>query len=163
MHQHSQYPTATRSDVNAFPFAVFVPSYGRLLVFVRWTSYSCPGCGHTYRRDYWTDSVHLGPKIRACTNCNLEFDDGSRQWAELSIFKKIRVFFSLVPFAIWVGFTMAGVVSLFVGPRDEHSWPVVVLVSAFGLIPALVWSPVRLTQVIRSIRRYNERGATHPA
>jgi len=128
------------------------------LHLVRWTSYSCPHCNGVFRRDYWPRNVWLGAGKRVCKNCGQIFDDGSREWAEIPLLRRLRVFFPPLAVGIWGGFVVAAVASLFIGPRDEHSWPLVIVVSTFGLIPAIAWFPIHLAQVIRSIRRYNERG-----
>jgi hypothetical protein len=152
-----KYPKATREDQNPFALLGFLPRYLRLLVFLRWTSYKCPHCGHVFRRDFWPRNVWLGAGERVCKNCGKTFDDGSLEWRELPLVRKLRFFFPPLSVGIWGGFVVAAMASLFIGPRDEHSWPVVIVVSTFGLIPALAWSPIHLLQVIRSIRRYNAR------
>ena len=156
-------PAAVHEDHSPFSVLGLFPGYQRFLIFVRWTSYKCPHCGCVFRRDFWLSSVRLGRGQRTCKECAMPFDDGSREWPELPILGKLRFF--LPPFAIgiWGGFTVAAIVSLFIGPRDEHSWPVVFIVSTFGLMPALAWSPIQLTRVIRSVRRYNGRGETYSA
>ena len=152
-----KYPKATHEDQNPFALFGFLPGYLRLLIFLRWTIYKCPHCGDVFRRDFWPRNVWLGAGEHVCKNCGKIFDDGSCEWPELPLLRKLRFFFSPLAIGIWGGFVVAAIASLFIGPRDEHSWPVVIVVSTFGLIPALAWSPIHLTQVIRSIRRYNAR------
>jgi hypothetical protein len=158
-----ELPSAIREDHNPFALLGFFPGLQRFLIFARWTSYKCPHCNSVFRRDYWTNNVRLGSGERECEQCGIRFDDGSREWPELSIFRRVRFFFPPLAIGIWGGFTVAAIASLYIGPRDEHSWPVVFVVSAFGLMPILAFSPVQLTRAIRSVRRYNERGEIHSA
>ncbi len=155
---HTRYPKAIHEDQNPFALLGFLPGYLRLLIFLRWTAYKCPHCSQVFRRDFWPRNVWLGTGKRVCKNCGQIFDDGSSEWPELALFRKLRFFLPPLAVGIWGGFVVAAVASLFIGPRDEHSWPVVIIVSTFGLIPALAWSPIHLAQVIRSIHRYNARG-----
>jgi|SRR5579859_1057913 len=149
---------AIREDRNPFSIFGFTPGFQRLLIFVRWTSYKCPHCGHVFRRDFWPGSVRLGSGQRTCQECGTLFDDGSREWPELAFESKLRLFLPPLAIGIWCGFLAAAVASLYIGPRDEHSWGVVFFVSAVGLMPAIAWSPVPLTRMIYSIHRYKARG-----
>lgn len=143
---------ALREDHHPFPFAAFL---GNLvpLAFLRWTSYSCPHCARTFRRDFWQYNVRLGNGRRLCRQCGEAFDDGTREWAELTLPRKLRFLFPPFLVAIFGGFALAAILSLFIGPRDEHSWIIVVTVSAFALIPVMLWCSVRLIPVARSKRR----------
>lgn len=153
-------PPAIREDHNPFAILGLTPGFQRLLIFVRWTGYKCPHCGHVFRRDFWPRTVWLGSGQCTCKECGMLFDDGSREWPELPFGSKLKLFLSPLAIGIWGGFVFAAVASLYIGPRDEHSWGVVLLVSALGLVPAIAWSPVPLTRMICSIRRYNSRRDT---
>jgi hypothetical protein len=63
------------------------------LIFLRWTSYSCPHCGRTFRRDFWQYNVGLGSGKRVCRQCGKFFDDGTREWPDLPSAKKLRFLF----------------------------------------------------------------------
>jgi hypothetical protein len=132
------------------------------LIFLRWTSYGCPHCGRTFRRDFWQYNVWLGSGKRVCRQCGKFFDDGTREWPDLPLAKKLRFLFPPLLVAVCGGFVLAAILSLFVAPRDEHSWLIVVLVSAFGLAPVILWCPVRLILVVRSNRRYRRVLAQDP-
>ena len=142
---------AAREEHNPFPLAVFLPGYGRAFAFVRWTSYSCPSCGRTYRRDYWTDSVHIGPKIQACSNCGSQFDCGSREWPEIPTFRKVRVFFPPLLVGISGGLVLAGILVSTVPPFE---WLVIIASAMIALMPIILWYILRLPWVLLSIRRY---------
>ena len=125
------------------------------LIFLRWTSYGCPHCGATFRRDFWLYNVRLGSGKCVCRQCGKFFDDGAREWPDLALAKKLRFLFPPLLVAISGGFVVASIFSLFIGPRDEHSWIIVVTVSAFAAVPVILWCPVRLISVVRSNRRYS--------
>jgi hypothetical protein len=133
------------------PFFAFLP-------LLRWTSFSCPHCNRVFRRDYWPSNVRLGSGERTCPQCARVFDDGSREWPELRLASKLRFLFPPLLSGISGGLLVAAILSFFITPRDEHSWLVVVMVSAFGLIPAMVWFLARMIWVVRSKNRY-ETGA----
>lgn len=154
-------PPAVREDYSPFSVLGLFPGYQRFLIFARWTSYKCPYCGCVFHRDFWPTKVRLGSGQRTCKNCGMPFDDGSREWPKLPLLSKVRFFLPPLACGIWGGFTLAAIASLFIGPRDEHSWPLVFVVSAFGLIPALALSPVQLTRVVKSVHRYNEQREMH--
>jgi predicted RNA-binding Zn-ribbon protein involved in translation (DUF1610 family) len=156
-------PPAIREDHNPFAVLGLLGGLERFLVFVRWTSYKCPHCGQVFRRDYWPENVRLGSGVRLCRKCGGEFEDGSREWPQLALADKLRVFFPPTLMAIWAGFVVTAILSLFIGPRDEHSLGVVIIVSAFGLLPTLLWSPFPLYSVIRSHRRYSRGGQRQTA
>jgi hypothetical protein len=148
---------AIRKDQN--PFAIghlFGGIWGASIIFLRWTSYGCPYCENIFRRDYWQYNVHLGSGGRLCLNCGKVFDDGTREWPDLTLGRKFRFLFPPLPRAIFGGFLLAGILSPFFTPWDEHSLFVVVFAMTVGLIPLLVCSLVRLPWVLRSNRRYRE-------
>jgi hypothetical protein len=154
----SRLQRAIREDRNPFALLGLTPGFQRLLIFVRWTSYKCPYCGYVFRRDFWPSKVTLGSWERMCKQCGMPFDDGSREWPELPSASKLRLFLPPLAVGIWGGFVVAAVMSLYIGPKDEHSWGLVFFVSAFGALPAIVWSPVPLARAVWSTRRHKVRG-----
>jgi len=146
-------PSADKSDNNDFALLALA-TRGPFLGFIRWTSYSCPHCHHVFRRDFWPNNVRLGRGERTCHNCGKPFDDGSREWPELSLTRKIRVFFPPLLVGIWGGFTLAGILSFFLAPRDEHSLGIVIFAFLFGLMPVIFTCPIRLIWISRSKNRY---------
>ena len=149
-----KYPAAIREDCNAFPFAGLFPSYLRLLLFLRWTSYKCPHCGHVFRRDFWPGNVWLGGGERTCSECSARFDDGSHEWPELPAFRKLRFLFPPLLVGIAVGLPAAGLIVLMM---PDHDWRVLVFTVVFGLFPLLLSGVMHWPWVMRSIRRYNAR------
>jgi hypothetical protein len=136
------------------PFAVLglFPSFLRVLVFLRWTSYACPHCGQVFRRDFWPEKVRLGHGQRACDECGAVFDDGTREWPQLSVFKKLRFFFPPLLIGISGGLLLAAILVSILPQRD---WRVAVVGLILALIPLFFWSLIRWPWVFRSIRRYN--------
>jgi hypothetical protein len=146
---------AIRKDHNPFAIAhLFGGIWGASTIFLRWTSYGCPYCENIFRRDYFPSNIHLGSGERLCLNCGRVFDDGTREWPDLTLGRKFRFLFSPLPAAIFGGFFFAGILSLFFTPRDEHSLFVAVFAVTVGLVPLLVGLLVRLPWVLRSNRRY---------
>src|SRR5215472_3344881 len=54
------------------------------------TSYCCPHCGYLLHADFWSGNVRLGQGVRRCAQCGEEYDDGSREWPQLSLGSKFR-------------------------------------------------------------------------
>jgi hypothetical protein len=151
---------AIREDHNPFAIVGLFPGLQRLLIFVRWTSYSCPHCNAAFRRDFWPHNIWLGSGERLCRKCGTVFDDGSREWPELSLAKKLRFLFPPLLIGISGGFVVAAILSVFITPWDEHSWLVVAIVLGFSLVPVIVWCLVRLIWVLRSKHRYETEPAS---
>ncbi len=147
-------PSAIHEDHSPFGVLGLFPGYQRFLIFIRWTSYKCPQCGCLFRRDFWPQKLRLGPGQRTCTQCSTLFDDGSREWRELSTAKKFRFFLPPLLLGICGGFLLAAVLVSFMPQRD---WRVSVFGLIISILPLIVWCPVRMLWVIRSIRRYNTR------
>jgi hypothetical protein len=82
------------------------------------------------------------------------FDDGSREWPELGIAAKLRVFCPPLLAGIWGGFALAGIISYFVFPRDEHSLFVAIFPCLVGVIPVLLCSPYHVILMLRSKQRF---------
>ena len=155
MQEH--LPPAIRDDSSPSAIFGFVPGYTIVLIFLRWTSYKCPHCGAVFRRDYGTPNVCLGNAERSGKTCGKFFDGGSHGCSQFAWGQKLPLILQPLILAIWRGLAIAAIWSVFVGPRNEHSWPEV----CFGPIPALVRSPVGQQRVIRSVRRYNDGHRTH--
>ena len=150
-------PLVIREDNSPVPFAGFATGYWKLLGFLRWTSYACPHCYKVFRRDFWPNNIRLGCGERSCANCGNVFDDGSHEWKDLRPGAKLRVFCPPLLGGIWGGFAVAGILSYFAFPRDEHSLFVAVFAFSIGIIPVLLCAPYHLGAVRRSNRRYEAR------
>jgi hypothetical protein len=155
-------PLAIRKDRDPLALAGlhFLSPYLAFLPFLRWTSYSCPHCHGVFRSDYWPNNVRLGNGERTCRECARVFDDGSREWPELSLARRLRFLFPPLLVGISGGFVAAAILSVYVTTWDEHSLVVVFIVSGFGLIPLILWCPVRLIWIFRSKHRYETEPAS---
>ena len=154
LSSHESLPRAMKEDNEPFSTSVFVRGAGEFFVFVRWTSYHCPECGHVFRRDYWVNSVHLGTGKRTCSRCGAVFDDGSREWPELPRVRKARVLCPPLLTGICGGFLLAGVLTCFLPPKGVGAALIMLM---FDLVLVAAWSLVRLPWVIQSVHRYNAR------
>jgi hypothetical protein len=148
-----KHDLAIREENSPFGLVGLFPGPQRLLIFLRWTSYSCPYCRHVFRRDFWPSNVRLGCGERLCRECGKVFDDGTREWPELGLGARLRFIFAPLLVGIWGGFTVAGVIVAFGPARDEHSLFIVMFASAVGLIPIVLSSPFSMIAVLRSKRR----------
>ena len=126
------------------------------LPFVRWTSYACPHCRSVFRRDFWPQNVRLGNGAATCKNCAKSFDDGSREWPQLTWGKKLRYFLPPGIQAVAGGGLFCVVFTFFIAPRDVVDWQVIVILPLVFLSPVLIWSLIRGYFVVRSIRRFRE-------
>src|SRR5260370_39345311 len=153
-------PSAIHEDPSPFSVLGFFPGYQRFLIFVRWRSYKCPQCGCVFRRDFWPQKIRLGSGQRTCTQCDTLFDDGSREWPEQSTGNKLGFFVPPLLQGICGGLLVAVIIVAFIPPRDLR---VVLVGLIISIMPLLVWCPVRMLWVIRSVRRYNKRGVSGAA
>jgi uncharacterized Zn-finger protein len=150
----SNLPRAIRKDHSPLALVgVFGMVLERALIFlgfVRWTSYQCPYCNAVFRRDFWPDKLRLGSGKRTCQRCGRLFDDGSREWPQLTLTQKLRFFFPPLFLGIWGGLVLAALLAALIGPPDEHTLPIV---AVFILVPTFLWSPVRLIWMLLSYHR----------
>lgn len=142
-------PTAVREDHNPFP--------GGKLQVIQWTTYRCPYCGSVFRWDYWPDKVRLGSGNRTCLKCGKPFDDGAREWPELSLPKKLRFFLPAAVIVIVVSIFMTVLLIVRGDPLNSRTAS---LVFAASLSAALLWSMARILSVRRSIYRYENEPAS---
>jgi hypothetical protein len=147
-------PPAVRKDRSPFALlgaiGMFIEPPAAFLGFVRWTSYECPYCGCIFRRDFWPNKLRLGGGKRSCQRCDRIFDDGDREWSELTLTKKLKFLFPPLFVGVWGGLVLGTLLIFLPGPHDEHTLPVVLV---FALGPAFLWCPVRLIWVLRSYSR----------
>src|SRR5579864_1725765 len=147
-------PLAIRQDHNPFFLAWLYPGFAKFLVLLRWASYKCPNCSGVFRRDYWPENVRIGCGRRNCAHCGSQFDDGSREWPELTRGKKLRYFLPPGMQAIAGGGVFCATFTLLILPKDVINLGAGILLFTVFLSPVLVWSLLRLQCVFGSIRRY---------
>ena len=135
------------------PATYMDPIYGIRRVAVPATSYRCPHCGHLLRADFWSGNVRLGPGVRRCAQCAGEYDDGSREWPELSLGNKLRFCCPPILAGVSGGIVVAAVLVLFLRQPD---WRVTAAGLVIALFPLFLFFLVRLPWILLSIRRYNK-------
>lgn len=92
-----------------------------------WYSFFCPSCGKTYARSL--SSLLLGPGHRRCKKCSRLFDDGSREWSEMTPCKKFEFLFPATVLGYVGGAALAGIAGFLIGWPD---WPVLAGLMAFS-------------------------------
>jgi hypothetical protein len=153
---------AIRGDHNPFhQEAILLPLLTRsvpfkFLAFVRWTSYACPHCHSVFRRDFWPQNGRVGCGGTVCRNCGQPFDDGSREWPQLTWGKKLRYFSPPGVQAVAGGGLFCIIFTFFTAPGDVIDWQFAVFLRLFFLSLVLVWSLGRFLFVLRSTRRFRD-------
>ena len=143
------------------PFGRLIPGIGPagFLPIARCTYYRCPYCRWIFKVTWGLSNSLLGSGERACWHCKQVFWDGSNGWPEMS--SEDRYSFVL---PITIGGYLAAVLVIaglvvydplyFKMPANRIDLTVAIAL----VLPLLVWFAFRSVQVIRSVRRYNERG-----
>jgi len=138
-----------------------ISAIGFLLRITQCTMHSCPYRRGPFKITWAPSNSLLGSGDRVCWRCKQVFWDRSNGWPEMSSEERSRF---LVP--ITVGGYLAAVLViaglLFVNfwyvklPANRIDSTVVIIL----FLPIVPWFAFRSVQVIRSIRRYNNRGKT---
>jgi hypothetical protein len=126
------------------------------LAFVRWTRDACPQSHSAFRRDFWPQNVRLGCGGTVCRNCGQSFDDGSREWPQLTWSKKLRYFLPPGIQAVAGGGLFCIIFIFFIAPGDAIDWQFTVFLPLFFLSPVLIWSLGRFLFVLGSTRRFRD-------
>src|SRR5580704_15240964 len=92
------------------------PFWAGIWRYVRWTSYRCPYCGARFRTDYIPRKVILGHGERTCSGCGKVFDDGSREWPELTTSERIRYLVPVPMVGVIAGCLLCVAIPLFQRP-----------------------------------------------
>jgi hypothetical protein len=134
---------------------------GTLWSVFRCTVYRCPYCRWVFKITWGPFNSLLGAGERTCWHCRQVFWDGSNEWPEMS--SQDRYSF-LVPITI-AGYlaavlVTAGLLIFNLWYLRESTNRVDPTVAIALVMPLPVWFAFRSVQVIRSIRRYNDRGKT---
>jgi hypothetical protein len=143
------------------PFGRVIPGIGAagFLPIARCTFYRCPYCHWIFKVTWGLSSSLLGSGERVCWHCKQVFWDDSNEWPEMS--SQDRYSF-LVPITV-AGYLAAVLIigglliydHLYFQNTTNRIDPAVAVAL---VLPLLVWVAFRSVQVIRSIRRYNDRG-----
>ena len=153
--QHGTRLPLVKREYKIGPATCWDPIYGiTRFIAVPARSYRCPHCGHLWRADFWSGNVRLGPGMRQCSQCGEDYDDGSREWPQLSVGKKLRFCCPPILAGISGGMVFAAIAVLFLPKPD---WRATVAGLVFAVFPLFLFFLVRLPWVFLSIRRYNRQ------
>jgi len=164
-------PAAIRQDHDVGAWVHFLPvAFASIFAFLRRTDFRCPHCLAVFRRDYLPHKVRLGSGDRLCRDCGKVSDDGSREWPELPASEKFRCLFPSPVLAVVIALLMCALIALFMAPRDQVDIAIIAMVVGGFLLPLVPWFAIRIPQVYRSIRRYENEfevarkalGMAHP-
>jgi len=151
--QHGTALPSVKREYKVGPATYFDPIYGiTRFVGVPATSYRCPHCGHLLHADFWSGNIRLGPGVRHCAQCGELYDDGSREWPQLTAGTKLRFCCPPILAGISGGMVLAAFAVLFV-PQPDWRMTVFGLILAF--VPMFLFFLFRLPWVLLSIHRYN--------
>jgi hypothetical protein len=155
---------ALKRDFDPFGKTFFgFSAVGFVLHITRCTLYRCPYCRWIFKLTWGPSNSLLGSGERACWHCKQTFWDDSDEWPEMS--GQDRYSF-LLPITI-AGYLAAVLLTALLLAYSQwyfeksvkHVDPTAAIVF---VLPLLAWFAFRSVQVIRSIRRYNDRGTTRP-
>jgi hypothetical protein len=127
----------------------------------RCTTYRCPDCRWIFKITWGPFNSLLAAGERTCRHCKPVFWDGSNEWPEMASHHRYSF-----PVPITIAEYLALVLVTaglpifnfwYFNPHANRVDPTVAIALVM-LLP--VWFAFRSVQVIRSIRRYNDRGKT---
>lgn len=144
---------AIRKDWDPFPWSRFG--------FVRWTVYKCPLCRKIFKIAWGPESVLLGPGQRVCNGCGAVFEDGSREWPNLTRGEKQQYLFPVSVIGVFGGLLVVCIVTLlfpFVLPDAGGSvnWKVAAAFAIFAVVLFGFWFLSRCLEISRSRGRHRQ-------
>lgn len=145
--------SAIREDHDPFKWA------GSLLPFVRWTDFRCPCCREAFRRTYLPRKVMLGGGDRTCPNCGKLFDDGFREWPELSVSEKAQYLLPTPVMGIIGGFLVCAFIVFWGASRlgGNIDWAFFKQFAIGFAALLMIWCGTRIAGIQRSLNRYATR------
>jgi hypothetical protein len=156
---------AVKSNFDPFGRLFFgFSGVGFLLRITRCTVFTCPYCRWIFKITWGPSNALVGGGERTCWHCKEVFWDGSNEWPEMS--GEERYWF-VVPITVagYLGalLVIAGLFLYdhYVFRNHASDWNGNFLIAL--VLPVVAWGAFRLTQVIRSVRRYNCRGEMRPS
>ena len=151
--------SALKKEFDPFRWVIPGITAAGILPIFRSTFYECPYCHWVFKVTWGPSNSLLGPGERTCWHCKQVYWDGSSEWPEMS--SEDRQLF-LVPI------TIAGLIGASVLIPALMLWMSILLkvrisfdatfFAIFG-VPLGFWFGLRTLQILRSIRRYNQRGS----
>jgi hypothetical protein len=150
---------ALKHDFDPFRWLLPLNGVGFLLRITRSTVYRCPYCRWIFKLTWGPSNSLLGSGERTCWHCKRVFWDGSNEWPEMSDEER-RLFALPISVAGYLGGFLV-LLAAYIGAVAYDKQPVkrqdLILLGIFSF-PLIMWIIFRLTQVLRSTRRYNARG-----
>ena len=131
-------------------------------IMIYWT-HKCPHCGYPFATTaYWRGlGVRLGPGFHICRNCHRSFNDGSKEWPEMSIFERLAVFIPRVSWPFLILALLLPLISWMTqGSKEAAKFALVTLVSLAIILPIFL-SPYWVYRIIQ-VRRSRKRVAGVP-
>jgi hypothetical protein len=127
-------------------------------VLLVWRSYkfSCSSCRRTYATKF--SPILLGTGRRRCKACGTVFEDGCKEWPELTGRQKMQYFFPITVFACFLGAIVVALATVVIF-HDELSLGLEIAPVVF-LILILPWFPYFVLQwrhIAASEARYARR------
>lgn len=151
-----QLPRAIREDHDPFALGVGFGG-GFLFAFLRWSNFRCPHCRSVFRRTYLPSEVRLGRGTCRCSSCGREFDNGSREWPELSQGDRLRYLLPAPVMGMVVGLVvcsaLVAITSLEVPGGIHINWGVAWITGLFCAGIAICVDVPRLWRIRQSLKR----------
>ena len=151
-----------RQDLDPFPARALI-NYN-VFAILRCTLFKCPYCSWPFKVIWGQEAAFLGRGERACWHCGQKFWDNSQEWPEMSGSER-RLFLLPISVAGWLAGTLVvGGLMLFpLGMKFKFELLAAGVIILALLLPLLFWFVFRGWQIIRSVRRYNQRAAGNEA
>src|SRR3974390_336592 len=134
---------------------------GSFLNVLRCTAYLCPYCRVPCRVTWGPEAAFLGDGERNWWRCKKKFWDGSMEWPEMSS-RDRELFLMPISVAGWIGGTVVMMAIAALGFYKDSSFERAfagLFIVLILLLPLFVWFGYRALQIMRSVRRFNERGS----
>jgi len=126
------------------------------------TVYRCPNCRSVYKFILGPGDVFLGEGHRACSKCQQEFRDRSKEWPVISSMDRILFLFPMVVDGWMLLALIACTLFSYVG-WNLGTTPVLMLAAIFFAIPLIAWFVFRGYQIVCSVHRFSLCGRTKAA
>ena len=149
---------AIKKDYDPFPPGVFLQA--NLFAAIRCTVYRCPYCRRAFKVTWGPTNSMLGSGERTCWHCGQVFCDGSQEWPEMNSGNRLRFVMPISVAGFFGAFMVIGGLYTYFDITKRRGLEIGALIffSAFSL-PIACWIILRILQIVRSIRRYNNRGS----
>lgn len=121
---------------------------------IEYWKHICPLCGRLYVATLSRKPVFLGPGTRQCRKCKRAFQDGSSEWPQLPVSKKL---FFLCPNVAMILLALAVFMAVFgwlTGDTLDERIAVAIVMLVFFTLPLLPMWVVKYLKIRASKRRH---------